>query len=110
MEADSFGARLLEYRKEHYLTQKKMAELMGISPNHVAVLESGKKHPRPSTEAKFARLSEGDRPLLEVKRPMNEAERRWYQRIRKKLSEMEPERREAGMNLFMDILIWLEQK
>ena len=41
----SFGSAVKKSRLEKKLTQEKLAELIGITPNHVKQLESGRRNP-----------------------------------------------------------------
>ena len=40
-----FGQRMKQKRKEMHLTQSKLAELLGISNNHVSSIENGREKP-----------------------------------------------------------------
>lgn len=104
----SFGAKLLEYRKAHYLTQHQMAELLGVSANHIGVLERGRKNPRPSTEAAFAQLCgwREERRFHEIK-PMTNEELVAYNHMWQRLNRMEPRRRKEVLGVFMKILGWM---
>ncbi len=106
-EEKSFGERLIEYRKTHLLTQRQMASLLGISPNHVGVLERGTKQPRMTTAAKFEKLCK----KREVRRitdgkPMNEKDMQNLAVLWTYLDEMSPERRNEVMHVFRCILKW----
>jgi len=41
----SFGAAIKKARLEKKLTQEKLAELIGITPNHIKQIESGRREP-----------------------------------------------------------------
>ncbi|MBQ8814759.1 MAG: helix-turn-helix transcriptional regulator [Lachnospiraceae bacterium] len=106
---DSFGTRLLEYRKQHFLTQQKMAELLGVSPNHVGVLERGIKQPRASTEAAFARLSgEWISGWNDWEISLNDDEEEYYTLLWARLCGMDEEQRDEVMEVFLRILHLVE--
>ncbi len=105
METKTFGERLLEYRTEHFLTQRQMAQLLGVSPNHIGVLEHGLKQPRASTEAAFARLtSKKQWEKFSEATPMNPEEEEACRTISEKLAAMEPEYRKEVLEVFLQIL------
>lgn len=108
MTAENFGEKLREFRKENYLTQKQMAELIGLSPNHIGTLENGKKKPRASTIAAFEELVR----KRSWKQPgatdiMDEDEMAIYTRIWRGLMSLEPEREKEVLQMFAQILEWL---
>ena len=41
----AFGRRLREYRHARNLTQEKLSELVGVSFQHIGMLERGKRSP-----------------------------------------------------------------
>ncbi len=43
----SIGKRIQEYRKQKGLTQEKLAEMLGLSTNHISALECGKYGTKP---------------------------------------------------------------
>ena len=107
MEVNSFGSRLHEYRRTHFLTQLQMAQLLGISPNHIGVLERGLKKPRPSTEAAFAQLS-GYQPLVHYDE-QEPSEKEALELLCTELGRMEPEHRKEILDVFRRILMWSEK-
>lgn len=111
MTAENFGEILRQYRREHYLTQKQLADLIGLSPNHIGTLESGKKKPRASTIAAFEdavkqRSRETWYPSDDFMK-MEEAERQAYEQIWKGLKRLEPKREKEVLEMFFHILDWL---
>jgi transcriptional regulator with XRE-family HTH domain len=49
---------LIDYRKEHNLTQKQVADALGISEVYVRKIENGVAHPGRTTMLKFEKLYE----------------------------------------------------
>ena len=106
-ETETFGNQLRRFRKEHLLTQQKMASLLGISTNHVGVLERGIKKPRASTEAAFARLSGingNQRMRLNDKTDLRHEE--MDELLWKRLCELDEKRRAEVIDIFFRILEW----
>lgn len=111
MMEENFGKILRQYRKEHYLTQKQMADLIGLSPNHIGTLESGKKKPRASTIAAFEEAVKQKSwktwyPSEELGN-MREDERKAYEQIWKGLRRLDSEREKEVLEMFFRILDWL---
>lgn len=107
MEEKSFAERLTNYRKSHYLTQRQMAALLGISTNHVGVLERGLKIPRASTAARFAELS-GRRELRSIgeSKPLNETDLENFKILWDGLGAMSALQRAEVMAVFKAIVKW----
>jgi transcriptional regulator with XRE-family HTH domain len=57
-----YNIRLL--RKEHKLTQEKLSEKVGITPNHLGLIEAGKKFPTAELLMKIAAQFNVDTPIL----------------------------------------------
>ena len=65
---ETFAMRIKQYRKEHFMTQRQLADLVGISVNYLGTLEKGKKRTRASTIANFeeaVQRREAERRILE---------------------------------------------
>ncbi|MBQ8814760.1 MAG: helix-turn-helix transcriptional regulator [Lachnospiraceae bacterium] len=110
MEADSFGERMKEYRKAHYMTQKQLADMIGVSTNHIGTLEKGKKKPRASTIAAFEDAiqkndwvgsAQGKLKLIEADRMAI------YAQIWKGLKHLEPDKEREVLETFFRIIDWL---
>lgn len=106
MEEKTFGMRLVEYRRAHHLTQAQMGKLLGVSTNHIGVLERGVKLPRPSTEAAFTKLAERSARSFGDGRPMNQAEIVEYNLMWRWMNEMSPELRKELLFVFKRIMRW----
>lgn len=111
MTEENFGETLKQYRKENYLTQKQLANMIGLSPNHIGTLENGKKKPRASTIAAFEEAVKkkswktGCSPEnIEL---MGEDERLAYEQIWRGLKRLDPEREREVLEMFYRILDWL---
>lgn len=109
--AENFGERLRTYRKENLLTQKQMADLIGVSVNHIGTLENGKKKPRASTIAAFEEVVgksnwKNWRQLGEAE-SMENNEMMVYSQIWKGLKSLDPEREREVLDTFTKILDWL---
>ena len=50
----AFGRRLREYRHARNLTQEKLSELVGVSFQHIGMLERGKRYPSIETLIRLA--------------------------------------------------------
>ena len=54
------GENIKKLREEKQISQKELAEIIGVTPAAVCVYESGKKEPRANTLRKLARALETD--------------------------------------------------
>ena len=105
--SESFGEQLQRFRKEHLLTQQKMAALLGISTNHVSVLERGIKKPRASTEAAFAWLSaQGPEPEEIIRENVDFPWEEVYEKLWIRLCKLDMDRRTEVMSMFFQVLAW----
>lgn len=108
-EQKEFAVRLVEYRKAHLLTQRQMAPLLGVTPNHIGVLERGLKQPRATTAAKFELLcKKREIRVMTDRKPMNEKDMQNLSILWTYLDEMSPERRNEVMHVFRCILKWFK--
>ncbi len=103
----TFAERLVAYRRSHYLTQKQMAELLGLSRNHIGVLERGLKMPRATTMAKFVDLS-GKRELRRIgdSKPLTESELETFKAIWDGMCKLSALQRAQILSVFKTILLW----
>lgn len=51
----SLGTKIKELRKYRGMTQEQLAEIIGIEPNNVSMIEIGKNYPAPDNLAKIAK-------------------------------------------------------
>ena len=108
MTAGEFGSGLRAYREAHFLTQKQIAALLGLSPNHISALEHGKKQPRASTIAAFERLTRKDESTEPVwSDGMSEDEVKRYTLLWRELKRLEPQQEKEILTMFFRILDWL---
>lgn len=49
MNQKAIGARIQQARNDHGLTQEQLAEMVGLTPTHISVLERGAKPPKFNT-------------------------------------------------------------
>ena len=106
MDTVSFGENLIEYRKSHYLTQKQMAKLLGLSTNHIGVLERGIKQPRTSTITAFMKLKEKQARTFGEGKPMTETEIIELNHLWRMMSDMSPELRREILHVMKHIAKW----
>ena len=110
MAEEMFGERLYRYRKEHYLTQKQLAQMIGVSANHIGTLERGKKKPRASTVAAFEdAIKENRRKIWNDagnEGGLDEEELQVYDQIWQRLICLEPEREKAALETLFYMLRW----
>lgn len=57
---DSIGARILEYRKKHFISQTEFAEKCGVSLQTINSIENGKQEPSTITEARILKVLESE--------------------------------------------------
>ena len=110
MDAADFGVRMKEYRKAHYMTQKQLADMIGVSVNHIGTLEKGKKKPRASTIAAFEDAiqksdwvgsAQGKMKLIEADRMA------MYTQIWKCLKVLDQDKEQEVLETFFQIIDWL---
>ncbi len=100
-----FGKMMREFRKEHHMTQRELAEKMDISANHVSVLEREEKLPRTSTiEALMALMTTDDlkRRMINEKIPENEIGE--YVKLLQSLEQLDEKKRAEIMRIFVQLL------
>ena len=75
MDMIAIGNRIKEAREQAHLTQEDLAEIVGISPTHMSVIERGAKTPRLDTFVKIVnalKLS-SDALLRDVVAPVSDS-------------------------------------
>ena len=68
MDLKAIGTRIKTAREARGLTQEQLAEIIGVTPTHMSVIERGVKAPRLETFIKIANALDvtSDSPLLDV--------------------------------------------
>ena len=105
-ESETFGEELQRFRKEHRLTQREMASLLGISVNHVSVLERGIKKPRASTKAAFVWLSRQENDHRDIVNERALPQEEIYERLWNRLCKLDAKRRTEVISMFFQVLEW----
>lgn len=109
---EKFGQKLKQYRKEHYMTQKQLADLIGVSANHIGTLENGKKKPRASTIAAFEEAiqkQEWTEAVLEDLTFRETDQMAVYTQIWSELKRLDPEKERDVLETFFHILDWMDE-
>ena len=108
---ETFAMRVKQYRKEHFMTQKQLAELIGLSVNYIGTLESGKRKPRASTIAVFEEAVsrwEVREKRLEIMFDRDGTDRVNFLKLVERLRLLDPEEANDMLALFHHILDWAE--
>lgn len=101
--------RVKQYRKDHFMTQKQLAELIGISVNYIGTLEKGKRKARTSTIAAFeeaVQRYEIEKKRLEMMNVRGEEDRLKYMKVLSELKKLDPETAKTVLERFHCVLDW----
>lgn len=101
--------RVKQYRKDHFMTQKQLAELIGISVNYIGTLEKGKRKARASTIAAFeeaVQRYEIEKKRLEMMNVRGEEDRLKYMKVLSELKKLDPETAKTVLERFYCVLDW----
>ena len=105
MAKTGFGKMLKEFREEHNLTQRELAEMMDISTNHVSVLEREEKLPRASTiEAFDALKAKEDVERYAGAKRLSEAETEEYVRLIQSLNQLDEHKKIEALKAIIRLL------
>ena len=102
---EDFGDWLKAYRLKHGLTQREMAERMGISTNHFSVLERKLKLPRAITIEKFQRLLSLDQvEILLHRSDLSNEDKQEYADLLRSLDGMDAKKRKNVIEVLRSLL------
>ena len=105
MAKTGFGKRLREFRAEHNMTQRELAELMNISTNHVSALEREEKIPRASTIEAFDMLkARDDVEKITGSKRLSDAEMEEYVKLIQNLNQLEDSHKIEAMKAIIRLL------
>jgi len=103
MDSLSFGQYLVQLREEKSMSQRKLAELAGVTNSTISRLEADAVKPDPATLEKLAAALEVDKTLLLTKCGYSEIPEEFVM-IARKTGELTEEQRAKAYKIFNDTI------
>lgn len=105
MNNETFGERLLKYRKSHHLTQLQLGKLMHLTSGHISSLERNIKKPKASTVLAFQCLTESEEwQRFDIVKELTDAEFITYMQLWQQMRRLGEEKKKEVMTAFLNIL------
>lgn len=103
METILFGQYLVQLREEKLISQRKLAELAGVTNSTISRIEAGSVKPDPATLDKLATALDVDKSLLLTKCGYSEIPEEFVM-IARKTGELTEEQRAKAYKIFNDTI------
>ena len=103
MESLSFGQYLIELREDKVISQRKLAELAGVTNSTISRIEADAVNPDHATLEKLAKALEVDKSLLLTKCGYSEIPEEFVM-IARKTGELSEEKKAEAYKIFNDTI------